>query len=167
MVPAATCASAASSLSQAPSRHAVGGLDRNEPGVGVPCGIERIGMDLAQWIGPEPGDADAAGLFEMADRLGHGLVLDRRRDDVARRGMAGGQPGDCQVIGLGRRGGEDDLARTAPSSLATELRLCWTASRAARPRTWPLAGLPNCLRRKGSIAARTASSRGVVALLSR
>ena len=91
--------------------HAVGGLDRNEPGVGGPCGIERIGVNLAQRIGPEPGDADAAGLLDAPDRLGHGLVFDRRRDDVARRGVAGGQPEDCQVIGLGRRGGEDDLAR--------------------------------------------------------
>ena len=147
--------------------HAVGGLDRNQPGVGGPCGLQRIGVDLAQPIGPQPGDADAAGLLEAPDRLGHGLVFDRRRDDVARRALPAVSPEIARLLASVAEAVKTIWPERPPSSLATELRLCWTASRAARPRTWPLAGLPNCSRSRGSIAARTASSRGVVALLSR
>ena len=147
--------------------HAVGGLDRHQPRVGRPGGLDRVGLHLAEGVGRQPRHTDAAGPLKKSDRLCHRLVFDRRGDDVARGGRPAVSPAIARLLASVADDVKTICPATAPSNPATESRLCWTASRAARPRTWPLAGLPNCSRKKGNMASRTASSKGVVALLSR
>ena len=147
--------------------HVAGGDDGNAAGVFGQDGRELLGPNLSEAVGTKPTDADPPRLFEASDRFQNRFVLDRRGDDVTWAVAAAGQPGDGQVVGLGGRRGEDDRAAATADRFGNRLPACSTASRAVRPKMCGLAGLPNCSRKNGSMASRTASSICVVALLSR
>src|SRR5206468_13109425 len=77
----------------------VGGHDRDQHRLGADRAGHRFGVDAAVGVDPQVGDGPAA-LLEVAARVDHRDVLDRRRDHVT-AGGALGQALDGQVVRLG------------------------------------------------------------------
>ncbi len=93
----------------------VRGHDRDEDRAVGQRGLDRLGRDQAGRVGRQDGHIPAVLAGEPFQGVEHGLVLDRRRDDVVPLPLQGGQgPFQGEVVRLGRARGEDDLLGLRP-----------------------------------------------------
>lgn len=106
----------------------VGVHHADEDGVGSDGAPDLLGVDAAQAIDPDHRDLRAQSLEEL-ERLQHGGVLYRARDEVVAPGPVGEEHAlQRVVVGLGAAAREDDLVRCGPEErrylAAGELHRC-------------------------------------------
>jgi len=94
----------------------VGEHDRDQDRLVVEGRLELVRVDPAVAIHRQLDDLEAE-LLEVAERVAHGVMLDRRGHDPVAAALAGpGRPLDREVVRLGAAGREDDLAGFAVES---------------------------------------------------
>ena len=146
----------------------VGQHDADQDRLGRDGRFHVVGIDAAVAIHRQLHDLEPE-LLQVPDRVAHGVVLDRARDDSMPARLAGpGSALDGEVVGLGPAGSEDDLAGSG--SDGTSYALVSLVETRPSPPSQACGPMRDCRMPSvshGSMASRASRRSGVVAAWSR